>query len=225
MKKMVLYILLYLVFIVIFNTIFFMVGGTNHTASVWISYAFIHFAYFMATATPILARKSSSSHVFNFSISYISNIYLFLEFVIGMVFIIIGSDSYKAALTIQIIVAAIYIVFLLMDLIADERTADSVEQHEKDVLYIKDMSSRVRLLIGKLTDKSLNKELERLYDLIYSSPSQSMPIVNNLEINITSKILELESFVRMNDEENALKICKNIEYLMEERNSIIKSNN
>ena len=67
-KKSVLWILLDLVFLAVFNTVFFVAGGTDHTASVWISYGFIHFAYLMVLVTPFLIRKSSSAAVFGFSL-------------------------------------------------------------------------------------------------------------------------------------------------------------
>ena len=37
-KKSILFILLDLVFLAVFNTVFFVVGGTNHPASVWVAY-------------------------------------------------------------------------------------------------------------------------------------------------------------------------------------------
>ena len=58
MKKInVLWTILYLIFLIVFNLIFYMVGGTDHPASVWISYFFIHFAYVMLVCTPFLTKK------------------------------------------------------------------------------------------------------------------------------------------------------------------------
>ena len=88
-KKSILYILLDLVFLAVFNTVFFVVGGTDHPASVWISYAFIHLAYIMVVATPILTRKSSSASVFGFSLYSISAAYFLTEFVLGLVFVLL----------------------------------------------------------------------------------------------------------------------------------------
>lgn len=56
-KKSLLYILLDLIFLAVFNTVFFVVGGTEHPASVWIAYGFIHFSYIMVLVTPFLVRK------------------------------------------------------------------------------------------------------------------------------------------------------------------------
>ena len=44
-KKIALWIILDLIFLIVFNTVFFVAGGADHPASVWISYGFIHFAY------------------------------------------------------------------------------------------------------------------------------------------------------------------------------------
>ena len=147
-KKSILYILLDLIFIAVFNTVFFVVGGTDHPSSVWISYGCIHFSYLMVLATPFLTRKSSSSAVFGFSIYSISAVYFFVEFFTGLVFIFVGSDSYKASLVIQVIIAGIYAVLLIANLIANEHTADSIERHEDELAYIKDAASRIKLRIG-----------------------------------------------------------------------------
>ena len=45
MKKNILTVILNTVFIVVFNTLFFLNGGTQHVASIWITYGFLHFAY------------------------------------------------------------------------------------------------------------------------------------------------------------------------------------
>ena len=90
-KKNVLWILLDLVFLVVFNVVFFVASGTQHPASVWISYGFIHFAYIMLLVTPFLIRKSSSAAVFGFSLYSISSTYFFVAFIAGIVFILIHS--------------------------------------------------------------------------------------------------------------------------------------
>ena len=222
-KTNILWFFMYLVFLVIFNTIFFVAGGNEHPASVWISYAFIHFSYIMILATPLLIRKSSSSAIFGFSLYSISSVYFFLEFVVGLVFIFISSESYKAALLTQIIIAGIYAILLLANMIANEHTANNIERHEEEILFIKEISSRVKLLLGKLSDKKANKELKKLYDLLHSSPSKSINSVKNIEIDISNRISELESLVRIKDSTNAIDVCENIIALVEERNSILKS--
>lgn len=130
MKKTVLWILLDLVFLAIFNTVFFIAGGNDHPASVWLSFGFIHFAYLMVIATPLLVRKSSSAAVFGFSICSISSAYFLVELVTGLIFIFMRSESLKIPLVTQVILAGIYAVILLSTLLVNEHTSDAVEKRE-----------------------------------------------------------------------------------------------
>lgn len=221
-KKSVLWILLDLIFLAVFNTVFFVAGGTDHTASVWISYGFIHFAYLMVLVTPFLIRKSSSAAVFGFSLYSISSTYFLLEFVVGLIFIFMKSESYKASLIVQVIVAGIYAVLLLSHLIANEHTADSVERHEEEVAYIKTASSRVKALIGKANDKKANKEIEKAYDTLHSSPSKTVATVRSIESNVMNKVAELEGAVSDQDTATIITIAGEIVALMEERNRKIR---
>lgn len=222
-KKSILYILLDLVFLIVFNTVFFVVGGNEHPISVWISYGFIHFSYLMVLITPFLIRKSSSATIFGFSLYSISAIYFFVEFLIGLIFILIGSDSYKAALVVQVIVAGMYAIMLIANLIANECTADKVQKQEEEIAYIKTAAAKIKLLVGKSTDKKANKEIEKAYDLLHSSPSKSNTSVKTLESDILNKITELKNAVDNNNKDATMSLCKEIIHLTEERNSIIKN--
>jgi len=96
MKKLtVLWIILDLMFLIIFNTIFFVAGGVNHQFYVWLSYGFIHFSYIMLIITPLFVRKGKSAAVYGFSLYSISSIYFFIEFIIGIVFILFSTEIYK----------------------------------------------------------------------------------------------------------------------------------
>ena len=222
-KKTLLYILLDSVFLVVFNTVFFVAGGTEHPVSVWLSYAFIHIAYLLMLVTPMLVRKGSSAAVFGFSLYSISSVYFFIEFIVGLIFIFVRSESYKAALIVQVILAGIYAAMLISNMIANENTAESIEKHEKEVAYIKNASSKVRLLVDKLPDRKANREIERVYDLLHSSPTQSDASVKSLEAEILNKVYELECAVDDGSSENAIAVSKMIVSLVEERNRKIRN--
>lgn len=221
-KKSLLYILLDLIFLAVFNTVFFVIGGTEHPASVWISYGFIHFSYLMILVTPFLIRKSSSAVVFGFSLYSVSAVYFFVEFIVGLVFIFIGSESYKVSLVVQIIIAGFYAIMLISNLIANEYTSDSVERHEDEVAYIKNAASRIKMLIGKTSDKKANKEIEKAYDLLHSSPSRSVATVKLLEEEIKNKVSELEDVVASNNTTAIINVSGEIISLTEERNRKIR---
>ena len=221
-KKSVLWIILDLVFLIVFNTVFFVAGGFEHPASVWLSYGFIHFAYLMVIATPFLIRKSSSAAVFGFSVYSISATYFLIEFVVGLIFIFLSQESVKAALIVQIIIAGIYAVILISHLLANESTADSVERREEEVSYIKTAASRVKALIGKIDNKKVNKEVEKVYDLLHSSPTRTIASVHSLEMEIKNKISELEGVVATKDNEAVITLAGELLQIIEERNRKIR---
>lgn len=223
-KKSVLWIILDLIFLVVFNTVFFVTTGFDHPASVWLSYGFIHFAYLMVLITPFLIRKSSSADVFGFSLYSISSTYFLIEFIVGLIFIFIGSESIKTSLIVQILIAGIYAVMLLSHLIANESTADSIERHEEEVSYIKTASSRVKQLVGKLDNKKANKEVEKVYDLLHSSPTRTISSVHSLEMEIKNIISDLESAVAAKDNDTAITLAGKLLQVIEERNRKIRVN-
>lgn len=224
-KKTILWIILDLIFLIVFNTVFFVMTGFQHPASVWISYGFIHFAYLMVIVTPFLIRKSSSAAVFGFSLYSISSTYFLVEFAVGLVFVILKSDSYKAALVVQIVIAGIYGILLISHLIANESTADSVERHEDEVAYIKTAASRVKALVGKAKDKKANKEIEKAYDLLHSSPTKSISTVRHLESSVMNLISDLEDAVQSSETDVIIAIADEIISTMEERNRKLRLSN
>lgn len=221
-KKTALWILLDLVFLIVFNVVFFVATGTKHPASVWIAYVFIHFAYLMVLATPYLIRKSSSAAVFGFSLYSISSVYFLVQLVVGIVFICLKQESIKVSLITQIIIAGIYAIILISNLIANESTADSLEKHEAEVAYIKESSSRVRSLMDKLDDKRANKAIEKTYDLLHASPAKSSLTVQSLEREILSLTRELETAVFEKDVDSVMSVTEAILSKAEERNRRLK---
>lgn len=156
--------------------------------------------------------------VSDYGLYSVSATYFFIEFVVGLIFVFVKSESYKASLVVQIIIAGVYAIMLIANMIANENTADSTERHEDEVAYIKRVSSRVKMLVGKSTDRNANKEMERVYDLLHSSPSKSSMTVKNEEAEIVDKIANLEGAVASNSASDIIAISNEIISLVEERN-------
>lgn len=222
MKKTFLNVIQNLIFIVLFNTIFFLIGGADHPASVWISYGFIHFSYLMVLIAPVITRKNFSTAILGASLSVISTIYFWVELFVGTILILISSEAYKPTLIIQIIILCIYAAFSFPILIANKDTSDAIERQQYEVTYIKDTASRVKLLINKVSNHQTSKELEKVYDLLHSSPGRSSIAVKPIEDAIRNKITDLENAVSNNRTEAISYISNEIIALAEERNRRLK---
>lgn len=224
-KKNMLWILLGLVFQAVFNSIFFAAGGTEHVTSVWIAYGFIHFAYLMLLATPLLIRKSGNAVVLGLPLYAISSIYFIVTFVVGVVFIFVHPKSYKASLIAEFFIVGIYAFILIIYMIANEGTAGSIERHEMELRYIRDSSSKLKGIMDSINDKLLLKKVEKLYDLIHASPVKSNKSVYSYEIEVLKLIDKLDSNIRKNDAVAVEEIMRKIECNASERNRRLQCRN
>lgn len=221
-KKRTLWILLDLVFLAVFNVVFFVAGETDHPASVWISYGFIHFSYIMLLVTPFLVRKSTNTAVLGFPLYSISSAYFIVAFVVGLIFIFAHPESYKLALIVQVIIAGIYAVMLISHMIANESTADSIERHEMELRYVREASSKLKGIMDSISDKTLRKKVEKLYDLLHSSPAKSNNSVRDYELTVLDLIDALEGNINRNDIAAAETTISKIERNASERNRRLK---
>lgn len=224
-KKNVLWLLLDLVFLFIFNVVFFVLGGTEHPASVWISYGFIHFSYIMLMITPKLIRKSSSSAVFGFSLYSISSAYFLIAFIVGVIFVFVRSESYKVSLVSQVIIAGLYLIMLISHMIANEHTADSIERHEMELQYVKESSAKIKGIMGSVEDRKLKKQIEKVYDLIHGSQTKSNNAARDYELTVMDLLEVLEQNIKRNDLVAASTTLDKIIKNAEERNRRVRLGN
>ena len=221
-KKNVLWAMLNLIFLIVFNVLFFTTGKTDYNASVWLSYGFIHFAYLMLLITPYLIRKGKSSSVFGFSLYAISATYFLIELVTGIIFILVSPESYYAALWVQLCIAGLFGVMLISHMISNEYTAEAEEKRQSQIAYVKDVSAKLKSLLDKISDKETKKRIERAYDAIYSSPVKSHPNLVQMENNIIQSVNELERAVAAGHKENIISVADSLLSSINERNHLLK---
>ena len=220
-KRNLLWILLDLVFVIVFNVIFFMFGDSERPASVWVSYVFIMLSYIMLVITPYLIRKSEHT-VLGLSVYSVSSAYFIIEFIIGLVFVFLRTGNTKIAVAVQLVIAGLYLVVLISALIANEHTVDNSEIHEIEVAYIKESASRIKMLMGRTDDRRFEKELERLYDLMKSSPTKTHPDVFDIETAIWDNISLLEQNINNSNLQSTRSDIQSITNLVKQRNQKLR---
>ena len=223
-KTNILWIMMDLIFLIVFNTIYYMVGVSRYESAAWISYGFIHFSYLMMLFTPILTRKTKNTAILGFPIVSISSTFFLIEFIVGVILILINPVGFKLPLVIQMIITAIYLVLLLSHLIANEHTADSIERHEVELKYVKESSARLKSIIDSISDRNLRKNVEKAYDVIHASQVRSNLSVRNIELEVINLIGVLRNQVSSNPEQAVVTTNKIIQ-LAEERNIQLKLSN
>jgi len=89
----------------------------------------------------------------------------------------------------------------------------------------KESSTKLQSVLQHITDRATAKKLERIYDLIHSSPLRSNTDVRPLEQQVINEIERLESAVSQNETEQLVSIADKIYRLVEERNRQLRINN
>lgn len=224
MKK-ILWIVLDAVLLIVFNVLFFLMGGTEHPASVWISYGFIHFAYLMLLLTPLFVREGSGAEQYRRPLFGISGFYFFAEFIMGIIFILIAPEGFKLALSLQLVLMGIYVIMLVSNMLANEHTADSIERTEHELKYVKESSALLDSIMRQVADNRLKRKVEKVYDLIHSSPSRSSYAVFHLEQDVINEIGNLYNAVIKKDTQLIIQISDKIYSLAEERNRQLRISN
>ena len=224
MKKInVLWLILGSIFLILFNVFFFVLGGTDHNHSVWISYGFIHLAYLLLLLTPKLIRSGESRAVFGFALYAISAVYFIVQSIIGIIFILLAPENHNPVLLIQLGLAGLYAIILVTNMIANERTADAEQERQYEIAYVKRATERIYLLQGSVDDREAKKKVERVYDTLNSSPVKSHPNLAQIEGRILALIDELEEAIFAKDKERIILRAEELLLAARERNSRLKS--
>ena len=216
---------IYVIVIAVFNLFFFMLGSLPHPASVWIAYGFIHFAFIMAIVTPFITEKGRDRVTFMQSTYAITMVYFVIELVIGLIFIFIALQGIRASLLVQVFIAAIYLVVLFVNMIANEHTSKSVKKKQQDLLYVRDACGQLQSVLDGTKNEEIRSTIKKAYDTISSSPIKSDTSVQNVESQIMDEIQRLGNLVLSGEESNKeeiIFISEKIIRLTNDRNRILK---
>lgn len=224
-KSKVLGSLIHLIVLALFNALYFGIGGVDHPASAWISYGFIHFSYVMVIITPYITQKGKDRATYAASMYTITSAYFAIELIVGAIIIIVAPEGHKFSLFSQLIMAAIYLIILFGNMIADEHTAKSVEKHEAELIYVKESCSMLKAIMSDISDKQLYQKIEKAYDLIQSSPVKSATNVLSIESQVISEIDNLGLVVRNGDATAISASADKIVRLANERNRLLRLSN
>lgn len=220
-KKTGLWIALDLIFVVVFNVVFFILLSGKHPASVWVAYAFIHIAYIMVVVTPFLTRKGRDAHLFGTTIASISTAYFITTLISGIVIIAIHPETVKWTIIVEVVLTGIYAVMLLINMLANEHTAEVTVKQQIQLQYVRGSSARLNEIMSVVSDKKLKKKLQRAYDIVHSSQVYSSPAAQRYEVEVLSLLDNIEDYLGVEDLESADRSVDELIKAANKRNSMV----
>lgn len=222
MKTTLIRIVFTLVFLVVFNTLFFLLSGTDNPTSVWVSYAYIHVAYFTILFLPVLKTKGDASYYLS-SVLYGQAItYFILELIAGVVFIIYRMESPVWSLVVQTALWLIFVVLILGNAWANQTTAQSLEKRKQDIDAYQSMRMSLKRLMAKTDKPELKRLIADCSDKLEASSSRQTQESEKIDIEIEQAIASLRQSITGDDVEESTSLARQLAGLIEERKTILK---
>ena len=221
-RKKIKWIILDSIFLIVFNILFFVWGEIDHYPSVWIAYGFIHFSYLMLLITPLFMIEGKNMAIFGYPLFTMSTLYFIAQFLTGLIFIYLSQESYKMSLSVQLSLAGLYGMILITLMIANEKTAEAVDDRQIQINYVKEATVRVKILLDNAKDKESMKMIEAAFVIINSSPVKSHPSLSGIEDNIINLIQRLEDCVNYQGYSDIKTITDSLVRAMNERNTKLR---
>lgn len=221
-RSNILWTLMGLVFLILFNCVFFILGGSEHETSVWISYGFIHFSYAILILTFFLISKKINSSFLGYPLYAISIVYFGIELLMGVIFILIASKTYQTAFLLQFCLAGLYALCLIPNLIVNEQNVKEENRRKDEINFIKKADSELASIVESIHDRDTKKKVQKVYDTINSSPTKSNSSVSYLEEEILNAAIKLRSTINDLDNYAIQNQADALYVLINERNRQLK---
>ena len=88
--------------VIIFNLIFFLTGGDQRPAGVWVAYGFIHIACVLLLFSAIVLESREKEAVLSIPLRTISNGYFAVTFLVSAGLIVFAVESVKVSITFRL---------------------------------------------------------------------------------------------------------------------------
>lgn len=137
----------------------------------------------------------------------------------------VSPESYDAALAVQLIIAGLYGILLISNMIANKHTADAEKSRQNEITYVKDSSLKLKILLGIIDDKEVKKKVENVYDAVRSSPAKLHPNLAQIESGILQSINALENTILTGNKEAIISSANSLLGAVNERNLKLKTLN
>lgn len=212
MKNRIISISLGLFVLAVFNVLFFL-WTDDRGAVEWLSYGFFMGGYLWFMAT-LLAPRSGGSSTHALTLPYVAGSYLAVELIAGVV-LMLTTGSVAVALSVQLVLLAVYMVRFGLHHAANRATTEAVESNKRDVSYMRDTAARIKMLAASVSDPAASSALRHLYDTVWCSPVRGTSSNSRLRTFVSDRIAAIESAVAAGDRERIIAAARQLEAVFE----------
>ena len=196
-KNSVAKIALYLVVVLVFNVLYFNVVE-NHTSARWVSYVGIHLSYLLLCVSSFSFSQfeSSGSVVHVYPKMMVANGYFMTSLVCGSILILINNSTITFPVIVHALIIGFYLFHYLLLMNAETHTEANTQRIKQGMFFIKDCTSRLRLIMDTTQSREVYSKIERFYDAVNAAMPCTQSETVRFEVQISELIGQLESKIR-----------------------------
>lgn len=216
------------ILLAMYNIVLFAIAGfADHEAPFWISYVFVLLAFGMAVLTFVYLGKSGMilrDWLFGYPIMYHCAIYIAVELVLSVIFMLFEYDlGWALSFVLQILLMGVYAVFMLSCFASKTAITQVGEKVEKKTRYIALLQADVQVLSQKCDDPELKAKLQKFAEDIRFSDPMSDPSLCDLETSLSAAVVACGEALQDNNITLAAQLQRKAVDLLAERNAKCKA--
>lgn len=222
MKANILKVIIALIFLIVFNVLFFLLGGTERTTTEWVCYGFIHAAYLFLLATPLFCNADKGETVLSASLYLRALSYFFIELLVGIGFLWYKPESPFWPIIVQSVMLMFFLIFQLMSVLANDATKASLAKQKRERIYIHSLAEKTREAMYKVNDPKLRQQLASCYESLNSCSIESFSEAVDAELELDNAVNTLCSSVESGDTSQLDQQIQKIQVAIQHRNQAIR---
>lgn len=223
MKSNILKVIIGLVFLIVFNALFFLLGGATRTTTEWVCYGFIHASYLCLLCTPLLYTSRKNEAVLSASLYLRAMFYFFTELIIGLLFLAFKPDSPTWPAIIQGALLMLFIILQLMSVLANDATHKSLAKQTRERVYIRGLAEDVRHAMHQISDSHLRELMDTCYMKLNNCSLESFPQAEDAEMELENSVNTLCSIIEQGHDELIEKQIQVVLNAIQKRNRAIRT--
>lgn len=183
-------------FLIVFNSIYFVVFDENNPAdaAATISYVFIQISYIIMLIVISCTKSRRNLAVLSFSLYSIAAAYFAVTLLAGCIFMALNHYA-ASAFIVQAVISAVFAALLLASYLANLHTAGSIEKQRQDGEFLQQFSAQLQVCLDLVRRSGNAQAADALNELITrasSSPLVSSPQAGAVEQQLMAALAELK---------------------------------
>lgn len=222
MKSKMMKVIIALAFPVVFNLLFFLIGGTEQSELNWVCYGFINAAFLCMLLTPAFESRARASAVLTGSLYLRVMLYVVAELAVGLAFMAAAPADTMWAILTQSVMLAVFVVMQLMGILANDATGRSLARQRAASLNIRSLAGSLQMQLQGIDDAGVRRQVAECHELLRNSPIETPEECADADVRLREAVEALCGAVESGDADDIKKQCGQVRRAVQNRNNLIR---